>query len=167
MNSSLKGLLPGIRRRAKPPWQMSGRRRRKKIKMKKLSHNDFATGRNIIDHLTTVRNMDILMGTRPKERPFKGCAGKMMEMMMKGMALSGVTKEILITQHERRKNMLTKAIRITAYNVDGRLVTARELTEIAFHKDGSMAMLPSTVFKDMLKEVMKGGAIFIEKVWVK
>ena len=61
--------------------------------------------------------------------------------------------------------MLNKVVMITVLDNKGHTVDATELTEIAFNKDGSMGMLPSKVFLAGMREVEKGGAIFIEKIW--
>lgn len=63
--------------------------------------------------------------------------------------------------------MLSKVVRITALNDKGSIVSSHELTEIAFVKGDAMAVMPSRILKTLMKEVDKGGAIFIEKVWAK
>ena len=61
--------------------------------------------------------------------------------------------------------MLSKVVVIKALDSQGAVVARRELTEIVFHKNETMAVLPSKVLKSMMAVVEKGGAIFIEKVW--
>ena len=66
-----------------------------------------------------------------------------------------------------RKAMFHKVIKIVAFNSKGTIVAQNELTDITFVKGDAMAVLPSRILKSMMKEVEKGGAIFIEKVWAK
>jgi len=71
----------------------------------------------------------------------------------------------LIYGRREREKMLTKKVRITAFDAKGERGTVRELTAIAFNKDGSMAMLPSKAFKEVMDFLDVGGVIIIEKVW--
>lgn len=61
--------------------------------------------------------------------------------------------------------MLHRIVKITALNANGGIVAQQELAEITFRKRGGMTIVPSKVLQEMLKEIDKGGAVFIEKVW--
>lgn len=114
-----------------------------------------------------MKEMDRLTIERFK-KPFKGSAGSLLEAITRGMSLDPTKSfkgiESVITE-ERRKKMLTKAIKMTVYDSNGNMINGAELTKITFNKDGSMAMIPSRLLREMMAEVEIGGAIFIEKIW--
>jgi len=59
-------------------------------------------------------------------------------------------------------------VRVTSYGRTGREIEHHDFTpEIPFQDSGVMSIDPSKVFQRLLKRVRDGGAIFIEKVWIK
>lgn len=114
------------------------------------------------------KEMDIKELDRLTNEKFKGSISELFKHIHEPALVEHKLRSRMINLITKgRKTMLHKVIKIVALNSKGNIEAEHELTDITFAKNDAMAVLPSRVIKDMLKEVDKGGAIFIEKVWNK